>query len=132
MSMAFYVVAEREVPGFDLFIQGEALGRSSELERLAELAGVRPLMDFFGAEPEESSPVVAGARELSERRPQVEVAWYPAEEGLASVRGMLRYLAAHPDCIDDADEIRFDLEDMEMVLGRLARESIRWYLAVDD
>ena len=48
MSVACYVVLERKIPGFEIFINGKALGHASELlDSLAKDEGVLPLSDFF-------------------------------------------------------------------------------------
>src|SRR5690606_33731657 len=96
MGVALYIVPERDVPGLDVFVNGKALGLSSHLDRLAERAGVRPLMQFFSLSPEEAHGFFEeeGAEPPAEGFPPEE--WYPAEEGLATVLGLLNYLNAHP------------------------------------
>jgi hypothetical protein len=131
MGVALYIVPEREVPGFDTSVSGKALGRSSHLDRLAQRAGVRPLMGFFSIHPEGAAAFINDhGGELSEGGLPGEQ-WFAAEDGLATVRGLLRQLAANPSAAPNAGSIAADLREFEAVLTRLAAEGVRWHLAVD-
>jgi hypothetical protein len=86
--MALYIVLEHKDPGFDPFVNGKALGRSEEqLTEIAARLGVRPLMEFFSANPDE-----AGEFLRSEALGDVEIPkeqWFSSEEGLQTVRALL-------------------------------------------
>jgi hypothetical protein len=43
MGVALYIMPERDVDGLEVYVNGKALGRSDQFDRLAERAGVRPL-----------------------------------------------------------------------------------------
>jgi hypothetical protein len=131
MGAALYVVPERDVEEFDNFTNGKALARCEQLDQLAELAGVRPLMEFFSQDPEE--PVTFLEAEGLKPPPDVVPAeqWFPAEDGLLSVRGIRSYLELNPEATPDVPAIIEDLKEFESVLGRLGTEGIRWHLAVD-
>ena len=50
MSASMYIVVEGEDPGFDIFVNGQALARNEDaLERLADKLSVRPLLEFFAS-----------------------------------------------------------------------------------
>ncbi len=92
MSIALFIVAERKVRGLATDVNGKALGRSNNLEKLAKQAGVRPLMDFFSVDPEEAA---AMTEELGREAPVggfPPVQWHPAVDGLVTVHGMLAHL----------------------------------------
>jgi hypothetical protein len=131
MSVALFIVTEREVPGLETDVNGKALGRSNRLDKLAKQAGVRPLMDFFSEDPEEA---VEMAEELGRPVPAggfPPVEWHTAVDGLVTVRGLLAYLAVHPDAIPKAADIADDLREFEQVLAGLEQVNVRWHLAVD-
>ena len=131
MSVALFIVAERKVCGLSTDVNGKALGRSSHLDKLAERAGVRPLMDFFSEDPDEAAEM---AEELGREVPVggfPPTQWHMAADGLASVRGMLTHLTAHPDAIPHAQAVADDLQEFEAVLVGLAAKGVRWHLAVD-
>ncbi len=98
---------------------------------LARQAGVRPLMEFFGASPEDVSELIG---EEDEGSPPIELPperWFPASEGLATVRGLLEYLSSRPDAAEELDRLVEDLRGFEEVLGRLEQAGVGWHLAVD-
>ena len=130
VGVALYIVAEREVPDVDTQVGGKALGRSNNLDRLATRVGVRPLMDYFSTDPVQAA---AHIEELGEEPPTdiPEEVWFPAEDGLVTVRGLLRHLEANPTAIPDAAEIVAELREFEGVLVGLAAAGVRWHLAVD-
>jgi hypothetical protein len=131
MSVALFIVPEREIPDLDVFVNGKALGHSKELDRLAERAGVRPLMEFFSENPESAAAFCeeAGADAPEDGFPPEQ--WFPAEEGLTTVRGLLSYLEANPTDVRDSSAIIGDLKEFESLLGRLASEGVGWHLSVD-
>jgi hypothetical protein len=131
MGVALFIVPEREIPGLDVFVNGKALGHSEELDRLAERAGVRPLMGFFSQDPAEAAAFFEdeGIDAPEDGFPLEE--WFPAEEGLTTIRGLLSYLEANPAEVPDSSGLIEDLKEFESLLGRLASEGVGWHLSVD-
>lgn len=132
MGVALYIVAERAVPGLDTFVNGKALGRTKprQLDKLAQAAGVPPLMGYFSVSPDEAAAV---AEDLGAETPAggfPPERWFPAADGLATVRGLQTHLAA-PNAVREAEAIREDLREFERVLSALAAAGVRWHLAVD-
>jgi hypothetical protein len=120
---ALYIVTEKEIPGFDPYVNGKALSRASdELDLLALAASVRPLMNFFSMSPDEAAAILdeAGDEELLITAEQ----WFAPEEGLVTVRALL----AGGDL---PHGVKDDLDEFETVLETLRKHSVRWHLAVD-
>jgi hypothetical protein len=131
MGAAFYIVPEREVEGFDIFVSGKALARCEQLDHFAVLAGAQPLMEFFSQDPVELAEFLESEGVDPDPDALTEERWFPAVDGLQSVRGILAFLAANPKTTPDLAAIVEDLHALESVLGRLETEGIRWHLAVD-
>jgi hypothetical protein len=132
MSVALYIVLERKVEGFDHAVNGKALGRAgSALDRLAESAGVQPLMQFFSASPQESAAITEGEgidiESTGIRLPPER--WFPAEDGLKTVRALIQ--EATKGNIDRADRIVDDLKEFQNILETAKANGIGWHLAVD-
>ncbi len=145
MSVAFFIVTEQPVEGLDTFVDGKALahcrpagvkargGRQADrhLEALAREAGVKPFMEFFSESPENIRELLD---EVEVEAPDVEMPpeqWFSAAEGLATVRGLLSHLTAHPEATADAEHVLEDLRQFETVLSQLDAAGVRWHLAVD-
>ena len=132
MGVALYIVPERDVPGLDTFVSGKSLGRNEKrLDRLAQQAGVEPLMAYFSQAPEEAE---AFFEEMEAEPPEGGFApadWFPAEDGLATVRALLSHLAANPSAVPEQSSVIDDLRQFESVLERLESAGVRWHLAVD-
>jgi hypothetical protein len=131
MGVALYIMPEREVAGLEVYVNGKALGRSDQLDRLAERAGVRPLMEFFSQDPAEAAAFL----EAEEVEPPAEgfapERWFSATEGLATVLGLISYLEANGAAIPESSALIEDLREFESVLSQLASEGVGWHLAVD-
>ena len=116
MGAALYIVLERQIEGFNPFVNGKEL--SQEEEELAANArdlGVTPLMDFYSTSEEE-------AEEFGfEAAPE---AWFTAEQGLATVNALL----AH---VQDKSAVVSDLQEFARVLEEARRHQVRWHLGVD-
>jgi hypothetical protein len=132
MSVALYIVLERRDLGFDHHVNGKALGHAGKLlDALAEKAGTKPLMEFFSASPEEMSEFVASLGAGVEENATLVPAegWFPAEEGLVTIRGLRE--AARSEKIDNLEKILADLDEFERVLKAAKEHGVRWHLAVD-
>lgn len=132
MGVALFIVAERKVPKLETDVNGKGLGRCKGLDKLAEAAGVRPLMEFFSEDPDEA---LAAWEEMGDLDPPEggfpPEAWFTAAEGLAVVRGLLKYLAENANAVKEAAAVADDLTDFERVLVGLEKAGVRWHLAID-
>jgi hypothetical protein len=81
MGAALYIALEHPIPDFDPFVNGKALSKTSgQLDAIATELGVRPLMEFFSADPEMAAEFLP---EGVEAPPRV---WFTAAAGLVTVR----------------------------------------------
>lgn len=133
MSASMYIVVEGEDPGFDIFVNGQALARNEDaLERLAEKLSVPPLLEFFSADRNSMALLLdqgAGNPEWSYHLPQPQ--WFPPEDGLRTVRALLDFLAMAPMALgSDTEAIERELREYEIVLRKTSLRSLRWHLAV--
>lgn len=126
MGAAFYIALEREIPDFDPFLNGKALSQASDqLDQIATSLGVRPLMEFFSADPEMAAEFLEEGTEIP---PQ---SWFPASDGLATVRALHSHLTANPSAVPQQEMVLDDLSDMERVLTTASEHSVGWCLQVD-
>jgi len=126
MSLAWYIVPEREIPGFDTFANGKALAKANDvLEAIATRHSVRPLMSFFSPSTDE---VIAFAQSEGANLPKaIEKTWFTAEEGLRTVNLLLESVEKD----STSGRVVKDLEDFRRVLETLRKCDVRWHLAVD-
>ena len=140
MSVSYFIVPEREIEGFDPFVDGKALGHCDEdaLNDLCEELEVPSLLDFFSQDPADIDELIDDD-ELEEDEDDTDEAaedplephWYDAGEGLLTVRALAKHLAEYPQALEDSAAILEDLQEFIRVLERLEQEKIRWYLALD-
>lgn len=135
MSVAYYIVPEREVPGLDCFVNGKALAhvRDSVIERACRGASVRPLLDFLSSDPQDDAEFYAeeGIDPPLGGFPDEE--WFAADDGLRTIRGLLSRVGDLAAAAESgyADHVADDLRQYEAVLVGLERAGVRWHLAVD-
>ena len=132
MSVAFYIVLEREIAGFAHGVNGNAIAHAGDvLETLAKEASVKPLMEFFSASADELAGVAEDhgidLKEKGVRLPAEQ--WFPAEEGLKTVSALTD--AVESKGLDRADAILADLLDFKRVLEAARANGVGWHLAVD-
>jgi hypothetical protein len=133
MSASMYIVVEGEDPGFDIFVNGQALARNEDaLERLADKLSVRPLLEFFSADRNSMALLLdqgAGDPGWTHHLPQPQ--WFPPEDGLRTVRTLLDFLSMAPAALgSDTEAIDRELREYETVLRKTAQRNLRWHLAV--
>ncbi len=132
MSVAFFIVTEREIDGLDTFVNGKAIaGLGDEaLQAACTAAGVRSVYDYVSADPEE----LADFFDDEELDDSVELApeeWFAAEEGLAWAVKLIDYLEAHPEAVEGSAEVREDLIEYRAVFEALQAHGVRWHFQVD-
>ena len=132
MSSALYIVLEREGPGIANTVDGKILSRADqELDPLAKKLGVRPLMDFFGMDPDDVLGELGGLDGEPTTENSLEETWFSATDGLRTVRALLEHLGANPGAVSSPRELTEELAAFEEVLEAAEAKGIRWYLAVD-
>ena len=131
MGLAWYIVGEKEVPGFDTFVDGKAIAHADE-ELLADIfksLHVPPLMDFFSQSPEEIRDFSDEETDMPPDLPEEE--WFSAADGLKTVRTLAQHLEKHPHVLSGSEEILEDLKEYDRILSRFEKQGIRWHLAID-
>jgi hypothetical protein len=133
MAASLYIVVEGEDPGFDIFVNGQALARNEDaLESLAGRLKVSPLLEFFSADENSMALLLeqgAGDPEWARHLPQPQ--WFSAAEGLVSIRALIQFLAADPAALgSDTQPVLLELREYERVLTKTAQHRLRWHLAV--
>jgi hypothetical protein len=133
MSVAYFIVLQQEISGFDPFVNGKHLAAESDrLDQVAAELGVPPLMQFFSVSPEELGDVLESLD--VDDMPDAELAeesWFEAREGLATVRALLCYLRENIGAVGNSAGVISDLEDFERVLSEAEERQVKWHLGVD-
>lgn len=133
MAASLYIVVEGEDPGFDIFVNGQAVARNEDaLEQLAERLKVSPLLDFFSADENSMALLLeqgAGNPEWASHLPQPQ--WFSASGGLLTVRTLIDFLVKNPAALgSDTRTVLSELREYERVLRKTAVHKLRWHLAV--
>jgi hypothetical protein len=133
MSASLYIVVEGEDPGYDIFVNGQALARNEDaLERLSHKLSVAPLLEFFSADRNSMALLLdqgSGNPEWTSQLPHAQ--WFAAEEGLRTVRALMDFLALSPTALgSDTPAVERELHEYETVLRKTEQHGLRWHLAV--
>lgn len=133
MAASMYIVVEGDDPGFDIFVNGQALARNEDaLERLAERLNVRPLLEFFSADENSMALLLeqgAGDPDWARNLPQPQ--WFGATDGLLTACALISFLSADPGALgSDTLPVLNELREYERVLRKTAQHGLRWHLAV--
>lgn len=133
MAASLYIVVEGEDPGFDIFVNGQALARNEDaLERLAERLKVRPLLEFFSADENSMALLLdqgAGNPEWARHLPEPQ--WFVATDGLLTTRALIDFLGVTPAALgSDTMPVLSELREYEAVLRKAAQRGLRWHIAV--
>jgi hypothetical protein len=133
MSASLYIVVEGEDPGFDTFVNGQALARNEDaLERLAERLSVEPLLEFFSADRNSMAVLLdQGAEEPARTHHLPQPQWFAPADGLRTIRSLLDFLAMSPAALGtDTEAVARELREYETVLRKTCQRGLRWQLAV--
>jgi hypothetical protein len=133
MAASLYIVVEGDDPGFDIFVNGQALARNEDsLERLAERLNVRPLLEYFSADENSMALLLEqGAGNPDWARHLPEPQWFSAHDGLGTIGALMDFLAANPAALgSETQPVLSELREYERVLSKTGRRGLRWHLAV--
>jgi hypothetical protein len=133
MAASLYIVVEGDDPGYDIFVNGQALARNEDaLERLAERLNVRPLLEFFSADENSMALLLEqGAGNPAWARNLPEPQWYSATEGLLTACALIDFLSASPAALgSETFAVLSELREYERVLRKTAQHGLRWHIAV--
>ena len=133
MAASLYIVVEGEDPGFDIFVNGQAMARNEDaLEQLAERLNVSSLLKFFSADENSMALLLeqgAGNPEWVSHLPQPQ--WFDPLDGLRTVRALIQFLSATPAGLgSETLPVLAELREYERVLGKTAQHGLRWHVAV--
>jgi hypothetical protein len=133
MAASLYIVVEGDDPGYDIFVNGQALARNEDaLERLAERLHVTPLLEFFSAD--ENSMALLQEQgvtnpEWARHLPQPQ--WFEAPDGLLTVCALMEFLFADPAALgSETQAVLVELREYERVLRKTAQHGLHWHIAV--
>ncbi|HEY6848108.1 MAG TPA: hypothetical protein VI320_18150 [Terracidiphilus sp.] len=133
MAASLYIVVEGEDPGYDIFVNGQALARNEDaLERLAERLHVRPLLEFFSADENSMALLLeqgVASPDWARHLPQPQ--WFDAPDGLLTICALMEFLTANPAALgSETLPVLVELREYERVLRKTAEHNLHWHIAV--
>ncbi len=127
---SYYVILEREIPNFDVYVSGHGLSRDSDrLEQLAKGIGVKPLLSFFSVSQEELISLLNGAVSADLNIKSEKEQWFSAEDGLRTVRALMDSLQKTQSTA--REKLVSELREFERVLIVAHEQDIGWHLGID-
>ena len=135
MGGAFFIVLDREDPGFDTMVNGKFLSQNAtQLEKIARSLGVPPLEEYVSYSPEQArgmmedlgtDPLEIEGMELPEQK------WYEPHEGLDWVSKVSAQVRADPSSVRNSEGVLADLDEYRTVFDRARSIKARWNLRID-
>ena len=130
MGSAFFVRAERDVPGVDFAMDGKALAlNESQLSAFCHDAGVPELVIFLSPSVEQQRAALESLG-IDDLEPVPEQ-WFAAEDGLRTIRALRESVSAQPEWFTASGALLSDLARVEEILASLGRAGVRWHFDVD-
>jgi hypothetical protein len=126
MGAAYFIVLEREIDGLETGMDGKCMSRNMDaLDEAARELGVRPLSEFFSADPEQLADFMEGEGvDVGDAAPPP-AQQFTAEDGLATIQALATHAAA------SADGVTKDLRECERILSAASRHRVGWHFEVD-
>ena len=126
MGAAYFIVLERKIDGLDTGMDGKSISEHVEsLDDAARQLGVRPLSEFFSADPTQLAEFMESEGvDVGDAAPPL-LQQFTAQDGLATVRALASHAAAR------ADGVAQDLRECERILSAAAQHGVGWHFEVD-
>jgi hypothetical protein len=107
-------------------MDGKSLSRHIEsLDDAARELGIRPLSEFFSADPEQMAEFMEGESIDAGDGELPAVQQFTAQDGLDTVRALIAHAAAQ------ATGVAQDLRECERILSAAARHGVGWHFEID-
>lgn len=132
MSVAIYIVAERDIDDLDTFVNGKALAHAEQedIDTVCANSGIKSPYEYVSQDPDELRETLEEfGGDVPDELPDEQ--WFEAAEGLSWVESLMTYLAQNHDALDDQAAILEDLEEYAGVFRQLKEHGVRWHFAVD-
>jgi hypothetical protein len=126
MGAAYFIVLERKIDDVDTGMDGKSLSQHIEaLDEAARQLGVRPLSEFFSADPAQLAEFMESEGvDVGDVAPPP-LQQFTAQDGLATVRALASHATAQ------ADGVAQDLREGERILSAAAQHGVGWHFEVD-
>jgi hypothetical protein len=128
---SYYIVLEKDIPNFDVYVNGNALAKESDsLEKLAKKIGVTTVLSFFSVSPEEVNSLLEEGQTIESLGIKVPAKkWFSAKDGLNTVRKLINHL----DELETPkrEQTLSNLKEFERVLEAANQAGVRWHLAIE-
>src|SRR5687767_8144083 len=126
MGSAYFIALERKIDGVDTGMDGKSLSQHIEpLDEAARQLGVRPLSEFFSADPDQLAAFMEGEGVDPGDAAPPPLQHFTAQDGLATVRAVASHAAAR------ADGLAQDLRECERILSAAQQHGVGWHFEVD-
>jgi hypothetical protein len=134
VSTAYFIVLDKETPGFDPAVNGKFLARdASRIAKVAKALGLRGLDDYVSYSPEEARGIMedlgATPDQIAANLPEQQ--WFDPQEGLDFVAKLTAHLKANPSAVKNAKGVLSDLAEYKEVFEQARAVGARWNLRVD-
>lgn len=128
MSTAYYIVLDREEPGFDTFVNGKALAKAAPaLDTLCAKLGLPNLDAFVSFSGDELGDLLDEPIDM----PDTEETWFTPEEGLQCFARLEAHIRDNPKAVKNSAAVLEDLGEFIAVLDKTRELGARWHLALD-
>lgn len=135
MSAAYFIVLDRQDPGFETMTNGKFLSQDAKrLEKIAKSLGLRPLEEYISYSPEEARTMMEDMGTDPDEIDGIELPgqkWYEPHEGLDWVSKVSTHIRANPSSVTNATGVLTDLNEYQAVLEQAQSIKARWSLQVD-
>ncbi|OOG47534.1 hypothetical protein [Polaromonas sp. A23] len=128
MSVAFYVVLDKEDPGFDTFVNGKALAKEAQkLEVISKKLGIPTFEDFITMSADDIEDMLGEEVDI----PGQEEKWFTPEEGLGFIQKLADHIRVNPSSVTNSKAVLEDLGEYEEVFTKAKGVGARWHLNLD-
>ncbi len=111
--------------------EGKVLARNfDKLNQIAKGLGIKSLGEYFSMDAEEAKALYEDFGTEGADSPSFQTEWFSAQEGLISVRGLLKYLSDDSSSVDDLENLKLSLQQLEQALSLAAPAGIPFYLTI--
>lgn len=131
MSVACYVVLDRDDPGFDTFVNGKAVAQAlDDLDALCCGQGLPTLESFMGQSMEEIEDLLGEDIDLPDGDDGA-AQWFDPADGIALIDALVSAIQQSPTPLPLAGAVLDDLEAFKTVLEQARTIKAQWHLALD-
>ncbi|MBN1980850.1 MAG: hypothetical protein JW795_04925 [Chitinivibrionales bacterium] len=125
MSAAYYIVLNKDQPGFDVFVNGKYVGSNADrINQISKNLSLKPLDEYVSQDLSEFG-------DESEDIENEEIKWFEPSEGIGWAKRLSEFIKKDKKSVTNVDGVISDLNEYIAIFEMTESIGAKWHFELD-